>query len=439
MLGAVIGDIVGSRFEWNNIRIKEFDFFHQTCTFTDDSVMTLAIASAILEAKGNSGKLGNFAVLEMRRLGNLYPGRGYGGMFNGWLHSDAPEPYNSFGNGSAMRVSACGFAGKSLEEVKLLSRKVTEVTHNHPEGLKGAEATAVCVFLARQGKMLWEIGDYVKKHYYPLDFTLDGIRDSYRFNETCQNTVPQAIVAFLESENFEDAIRNAISIGGDSDTLAAITGAMAEAYYGIPMDLRERALAFLDEELLKILNDFESAYPYKAENSGESRLEKQGKTLVIYYSFEGNCKAVADQVVRLTGADTLRLMPIKESESKGFFSKYMWGGRQVLSGEKPELEPYDIDFSDYEVIILGTPVWAWGPAPVLKSFLSNEKFSGKKILLYCCHGGGSGKTLAKIKAELEGNEFLGELEIREPLKKGTPAELEQKVKEWLKSADLLEQ
>lgn len=176
------------------------------------------------------------------------------------MYSDNPQPYNSFGNGAAMRVSACGFAASTLEEAKQLSKKVTEVTHNHPEGLKGAEATTVAIFLAKTGKNILEIRDYINDHYYPMNFTLDGIRDSYEFNEICQDTVPQAIMAFLESTSFEDAIRNAISIGGDSDTLAAITGGIAEAYYGIPTNTRKHALTFLDERLMKILIDFEDVF-----------------------------------------------------------------------------------------------------------------------------------------------------------------------------------
>jgi type I restriction enzyme M protein len=183
------------------------------------------------------------------------------------MYSENPQPYNSFGNGAAMRVSACGFAAKTLDEAIMLSRKVTEVTHNHPEGIKGAEATAVCIFLARDGKNILEIRDYADKRYYPMNFTLDGIRGEYEFNETSQDSVPQAIMAFLESTSFEDAIRNAISIGGDSDTLAAITGGIAEAYYGVPTGIRKHALTFLDERLLNILNAFENKYPPALEKS----------------------------------------------------------------------------------------------------------------------------------------------------------------------------
>ena len=261
MLGAIIGDIVGSRFEWNNIKTKEFEFFTYKCFVTDDSIMTLAIAKAILDCQGDYRKLPDLAVSCMQEVGRPYPDCGYGGMFRRWMYSDNPQPYNSFGNGAAMRISPCGFAASTLDETKLFAKKVTEVTHNHPEGIKGAEATAAAIFLANTGKNILEIRDYINEHYYPMNFTLDGIRDSYQFNETCQETVPQAIMAFLESKSFEDAIRNAISLGGDSDTLAAITGSIAEAYYGIPTEIRKHALTFLDERLMKILVDFENQYP----------------------------------------------------------------------------------------------------------------------------------------------------------------------------------
>lgn len=260
MLGAIIGDIVGSKFEWNNIKTKKFEFFNYKCEFTDDSIMTLAIAKAILNCKEDYSDLSEVTIKYMQEVGRPYPYCGYGGYFSQWLMSDDPKPYNSLGNGAAMRVSAVGFVANSIEEAIDLSRKVTEITHNHPEGIKGAEATAVAVYMARTGSSIRKIRKYINKHYYSMDFKLDDIRDSYKYNETCQGTVPQAIEAFLESKNFEDAIRNAISIGGDSDTLAAITGGIAEAYYGIPTDIREKALTFLDERLLGILLEFENKY-----------------------------------------------------------------------------------------------------------------------------------------------------------------------------------
>lgn len=261
MLGAIIGDIAGSRFEWNNHKSKDFELLTYKCFPTDDSIMTLALAKAILMSKPDHSDLAENAVEQMRLIGRQYPNCGYGGGFLRWMLSDHPHPYNSYGNGAAMRVSPAGFAASSLDEAKKMAERVTAVTHNHPEGLKGAQATVAAIFMARQGKSILEIRDYVDKHYYPMNFTLDGIRDSYQFNETCQETVPQALMAFFESTGFEDAIRNAISIGGDSDTLAAITGGIAEAYYGIPAGIRKHALTFLDENLLKIVVDFENKYP----------------------------------------------------------------------------------------------------------------------------------------------------------------------------------
>ena len=261
MLGAIIGDIVGSRFEWNNNRSKEFEFLTYKCFATDDSVMSLALAQAILVSKPDYSDLGKNAVECMQAVGRNYPDCGYGVAFRDWVFSDNPQPYNSYGNGAAMRVSAAGFAAQSSEEAKLISKKVTEVTHNHPEGIKGAEATAVAIYMAKTGCSMLEIRDYIDANYYPMNFTLDQIRTTYEFNETCQDTVPQALMAFFESTGFEDAIRNAISIGGDSDTIAAICGGVAEAYYGIPTDIRKHALTFLDKRMLQILVAFENKYP----------------------------------------------------------------------------------------------------------------------------------------------------------------------------------
>lgn len=261
MLGAIIGDIVGSRFEWNNHRDKYFEFFTYKCFPTDDSIMSLAIAQAILVSKPNHSDLSKNAIECMQSVGRNYPDCGYGGSFYNWIFSDNPKPYNSYGNGAAMRVSSAGFAATSLEEAKELSKLVTEVTHNHPEGIKGAEATAVAIYLAKSGSSILEIRDYINDNYYPMNFKLDDIRDTYKFNETCQDTVPQALQSFFESTDFEDAIRNAISIGGDSDTLAAICGSVAEAYYGIPTDIRKHALTFLDQKLMQLLILFENKYP----------------------------------------------------------------------------------------------------------------------------------------------------------------------------------
>lgn len=265
MLGAIIGDVSGSRFEWNNIKTKDFDLFNMSCTYTDDSVMSLAICEAILRSNGDVTLLSKYTVEEMQRLGRKYPGAGYGGYFREWLLTSDPKPYSSWGNGAAMRVSGCGFAASSIEEAKDYARAVTEVTHNHPEGIKGAEAVAGAVFMAKSGKNMLDIQDYIQKNYYDINFKLADIREEYSFDESCQGTVPQALEAFFESTDFEDAIRNAISIGGDSDTIAAITGGIAEAYYGIPAEIRKLALTYLDEDLLSILTRFENKYSSRIE------------------------------------------------------------------------------------------------------------------------------------------------------------------------------
>ena len=257
MIGAIIGDIVGSRFEWHNHRSKEFELFTSKCFATDDSIMTLAIGEALMRSQSDWSDLREQAVRCMQAIGRPYPNCGYGGRFHRWIYSDHPHPYRSYGNGAAMRVSACGLSARSLDEAKLLSKAVTEVTHNHPEGVKGAEAVTVAIYMARSGSSMEEIREVIDREYYPMNFTLDEIRPTYRFNETCPGPVPQALRAFFASTGFEDAIRCAISVGGDSDTLAAITGGVAQAYYGVPDALHAQAIAYLDTPLLEILNRFE--------------------------------------------------------------------------------------------------------------------------------------------------------------------------------------
>jgi len=248
MLGAIIGDVVGSVYEWNNIKTKEFPLFRDDCCFTDDTVMTIAIAEALM----NGGTSSDFKD-SMKKFGKLYPNAGYGGRFRRWLVSDDRKPYNSWGNGSAMRVSPCAWFADTLMDVVSLAKKSSEVTHNHTEGIKGAQATAGAIFLAREGESKEKIKEYIENTFdYDLSRTLDEIRPTYKFNESCQETVPEAITAFLESEDFEDAIRNAISLGGDSDTLAAITGSIAEAAYGVPEAIGDKAISLLDDTLLEV-------------------------------------------------------------------------------------------------------------------------------------------------------------------------------------------
>ena len=270
MFGAIIGDIAGSYYEINNIKTKKFKLMEKyKSKFTDDTVTTLAIAKSILECNNNYDLLKEILINNMVNIGRKYSQCGFGGDFFKWIISDNHEPYNSYGNGAAMRVSACGLVAKSIEEAKKISKIVTEISHNHPEALKAAEAISVSIFMAKSSYKMNDIKSYIINNYYNINFTLDEIRDTYKFNITCQGSVPQALEAFFESNSFEDAIRNAISIGGDSDTIAAITGSIASAYYGVPNNLRKKALSFFDEnldsDLIKIITDFEKKYPTKKE------------------------------------------------------------------------------------------------------------------------------------------------------------------------------
>jgi len=255
MLGALAGDIIGSVYEWNHIKSKEFPLFSPGCKFTDDTVLTVALADAILHRR-------NY-VRTMKDYYRRYPGRGYGGSFHQWARSGDSRPYNSWGNGAAMRISPVGFACRSLKEVMKKAKAYTEVTHNHPEGIKGAQAVAAAVFLARTGTSQKDIRGYVEGVFgYDLSRTCDDIRPAYRFDESCQGTVPQALTAFLESEDFEDAVRNAVSLGGDSDTLACITGGIAEAFYrGVPKRIASRVMGFLDDDLRKVTVEFRKRFP----------------------------------------------------------------------------------------------------------------------------------------------------------------------------------
>ena len=256
MIGAIVGDIVGSVYEWNNIKTKDFPLFSPECFFTDDTVMTLATAEGLMNGASKEA-----FIKAMKRYGRLYPYAGYGGRFGNWLFSDDTSPYNSWGNGSAMRVSPVAWAFSTLSEVERYAEISAAVTHNHPEGIKGARATAAAIFLARTGASKEETKAYIEKQYrYDLDRTLDEIRPHYRFDESCQGTVPEAIIAFLESVSFEDALRNAVSLGGDSDTLAAITGSIAEAAYGVSEDIKEKAMSILDDFLLNTCMRFLERY-----------------------------------------------------------------------------------------------------------------------------------------------------------------------------------
>jgi len=247
MIGAIIGDIVGSRFEFNNHRSTAFDLFDDKCTFTDDTVMTIAVADAIMSGRPFGEMLHDY--------GSRYPGRGYGSRFLNWIISDHPEPYNSLGNGSAMRVAPCALlAGGNRERALNLAAASAMCTHNHPEGIKGAMTIADIILMAYNKADKADIKRTAEKLYgYRLDFTIEELRPHYRFDETCPGSVPQAIEAFLESHDYESAIRLAVSLGGDSDTIADIAGGMAEAYYGVPDDIIEQGLSFLPEEMVEMV------------------------------------------------------------------------------------------------------------------------------------------------------------------------------------------
>lgn len=255
MLGAIVGDVIGSIYEWNNIKTKDFPLVGQHCFFTDDTVLTVALADAILSGR-------DYGAL-MRHYYARYPRAGYGGRFHDWALAIVEGPYNSWGNGAAMRVSPAGHAYDSLEGTLQAATRFTEVTHNHPEGLKGAQAVAGAIYLARTGSSKDEIRRYVEQTFgYDLSRTLDEIRPTYEFDESCQGTVPEALAAFLESVDFEDAIRNAVSLGGDTDTLACITGSVAEAFYGgVPEEIAAAVLARLDAPLREVTTRFLQRYP----------------------------------------------------------------------------------------------------------------------------------------------------------------------------------
>jgi ADP-ribosylglycohydrolase len=254
MLGAIIGDIIGSVHEGMGTKTKDFPLFIPGSTFTDDTVLTVAVSDWILTGEDLTDILRSYYL--------AYPDRGYGGMFHQWARARQRTPYNSFGNGSAMRVSPVGFGFEKIDDVLLWAERNSAVTHNHPEGIRGAQATAAAVYYARHVKDRDQIRKTLESMFgYDLSIPLDQIRPGYSFDETCQGTVPQAITAFLESTSYEDAIRNAISLGGDADTLACITGGIAEAFYeGIPQDLAMKAKWLLDPKLAEVVHRFRSRF-----------------------------------------------------------------------------------------------------------------------------------------------------------------------------------
>lgn len=286
MYGAFIGDVIGSKREFKRLKDWDFKLFPSGSSFTDDSIIVVAIGDALMNWNEFGGDLKEHFIETMRNYGKRYPEPvgGYGFGFRTWLFSKNPQPYNSYGNGSAMRVSPCGLMAQSLKEALELARQSAEVTHNHPEGIKGAQATAAAIYLAKSGASREEIGTYIRENFYALDRKLDEIRPSYRFDSTCQGSVPESIQAFLESTDFETAIRNVISLGGDADTMGAITGSIAWPYYGrdgITPDMQElwnQAKKFIPKELIKRAYDFSDfckRYTGSSDKSVPSLADKQ--------------------------------------------------------------------------------------------------------------------------------------------------------------------
>ena len=261
MYGAILGDIIGSPYEFDRgNKTKDFPLFSGHSEFTDDTVMTIAVVDAFLPVQPgmDDDTIRQWVVTKMQKYGRMYPHAGYGGRFRRWFRDRHPQPYNSWGNGSAMRVSSVGWLYNDLETVRRMARLSADVTHNHPEGIKGAEAVASAVFLARTGSTKAEIKTYIEENFhYDLSRTCDEIRPDYYHVESCQETVPEAITAFLEGESFEDVIRTAVSLGGDCDTLTCIAGSMAEAFYGVPEELKAECRKRLPEDLLEVLQRFD--------------------------------------------------------------------------------------------------------------------------------------------------------------------------------------
>ena len=261
MLGAIIGDIIGSPYEISPIKSKNFELFSPYSRPTDDTIMTIAVGLACVESNCNDeDSFKRNLINRMKQLGRTYTRAGYGMKFFSWLLRENAKPYNSLSNGSAMRVSPTAWAVDTLESVEKLAKWSAEVTHNHPEGIKGAQSVATAIFLARTGTSKNAIRQYISEKYYNIDFKLDDIRNKYVFDMTCQGSVPQAIECFLEANDYEDAIRNAISLGGDADTQAAIAGAIAEAFFGIPKQIMEKGIEYLDDNLKDFYNKYSVLY-----------------------------------------------------------------------------------------------------------------------------------------------------------------------------------
>ena len=293
MYGAILGDMIGAPYEFDRGRkTKEFPMFTKESHFTDDSVMTVAVAEALLDTHGGTeAEVKAALVRSMQKWGHRYPNAGYGGMFFHWLRAKAPKPYGSFGNGSAMRVAAAGWLYDTLEETRQAARWTAEVTHNHPEGVKGAESVAAAIWLARHGSSKEEIRDYITREFgYDLSRSCDEIRPGYYHVETCQQTVPEAITAFLEGKDFEDVIRTAVSLGGDCDTLTCIAGSIAEAFYGVSAVIEAECKARLPEDMLAVLERFDQIRGKTVSEAGEELGDNREIEEAIALYYEDGCR-----------------------------------------------------------------------------------------------------------------------------------------------------
>ncbi len=291
LFGAIIGDVIGSTYEFKKIKDWNAELFPSGSSYTDDTVMTIAVADALMEWKSSGGDLSRLFVKHMKRYGALYPSPmgGYGRQFSAWLESGEPQPYDSYGNGAAMRVSPCGLIAGSLQEALELAKCSSEVSHRHPEAIRGAQAASAAVYLAANGASREKIHSYIQENYYPLDKTLNEIRPYYCFNDTCQGSVPESIQAFLESSDYETAIRNVLSLGGDTDTMGAIAGGIAGAFYtrdGVPESVRElwsTAAHFLPDELIDRVYEFHAfcekykGHPDRAEQYRSQRQKQKAQ------------------------------------------------------------------------------------------------------------------------------------------------------------------
>lgn len=325
MYGAIFGDIVGSRFEFDRGPwTKNFEILTDECNWTDDTVMTVAVAEALLNA-GKDASLDDIrseCVRSMKKWGQKYPDAGYGARFIHWVLTDEPTPYNSFGNGSAMRVSAAGWLYDTIERTREVARATAEVSHNHPEGIKGAECTAAVIFLGRNGASKDEIKEYVVREFgYDISKAVDELRPLHRHDETCMDTLPKALVSFLEGESLEDTIRNAVSLGGDTDTIAAIAGAMAEALYDIPLIYRIDCQKCLEEDMLQVVNDFERA--------------------VVRFCNEGDCDNEYKDNAPLSAAITLFVTANDEEERTESFVRMLNILAKRISENAMVPMPYD--------------------------------------------------------------------------------------------------